>query len=163
MGIEIERKFRVTGEGWRNAARQYFCQGYLNRDKHRTVRVRVRVADEQAFLTIKGLTTGASRVEFEYSIPVADARALLLLCDGALIEKYRYLSHHAGMCWEVDEFLGDNQGLVIAEIELQSETQSFVRPDWLGEEVTQDARYYNANLVDQPYKLWGTPAHGPTR
>lgn len=152
MAIEIERKFLIVGEGWRSAPAVYFCQGYLNRSKERTVRI--RVAGEQGYLTIKGATSGVSRAEFEYEIPLADAQQMLTLCDGPLIEKYRRKISYEGMLWEVDEFLGENQGLVVAEIELESEHQKFAKPDWVGEEVTQDARYYNSNLSAQPFCKW---------
>ncbi|WP_189414991.1 CYTH domain-containing protein [Cellvibrio zantedeschiae] len=152
MAIEIERKFLVVNDSWRSAIAVYFCQGYLNRSKERTVRI--RVAGDQGFLTIKGASKGASRTEFEYEIPLADAKQMLALCDGPLIEKYRRKISFAGMLWEVDEFLGDNQGLVVAEIELESEEQAFEKPDWLGEEVTQDVRYYNSNLSVNPFKSW---------
>lgn len=152
MAIEIERKFLVVGDAWRNATPVYFCQGYLNRNKERTVRV--RVAGELGYLTIKGATSGASRAEFEYDIPLADAKQMLALCDGPLIEKYRRKISYEGMLWEVDEFLGDNQGLVVAEIELESEEQQFAKPNWIGEEVTQDARYYNSNLSASPFNTW---------
>ncbi len=154
MGIEIERKFLVAGDGWRLQATQQtrFSQGYLSRDPARTVRV--RLAGERAFLTIKGATTGATRAEFEYAIPAAEAQQLLALADGPVVEKVRHLCEIDGMTWEVDEFLGANAGLVVAEIELQSEGQSFTRPDWLGDEVTGDARYVNANLAVQPYRDW---------
>ncbi|KQV92485.1 CYTH domain-containing protein [Pelomonas sp. Root1237] len=155
MGIEIERKFLVTGDGWRQpaAAQTRFSQGYLSRDPARTVRV--RIAGEQAFLTIKGATQGATRAEFEYEIPLTDARQLLALCDGPLVEKIRHLCPHEGMTWEVDEFLGANAGLVVAEIELAAEGQVFARPDWLGAEVTGDGRYVNANLAVNPFTRWG--------
>lgn len=154
MGIEIERKFLVADEGWRQAATRQtrFSQGYLSRDPARTVRV--RIAGDAAFLTIKGATTGATRAEFEYDVPVADAQQLLAMCDGPVVEKVRHLCGHAGMTWEVDEFLGANAGLVVAEIELQSEDQAFERPAWLGEEVTGDARYVNANLAVRPFSSW---------
>jgi len=152
MAIEIERKFLVVGDAWRDAPAVYFSQGYLSRSKERTVRI--RVADEQGFLTIKGATTGASRAEFEYGIPLADARELLALCDGPLIEKYRRKITHEGMVWEVDEFLGENQGLVVAEIELESESQTFTKPAWVGVEVTHDQRYYNSNLSAHPFSQW---------
>lgn len=152
MAIEIERKFLVTDDQWRDAPAVYFCQGYLNRSKERTVRI--RVAGERGFLTIKGANKGASRTEFEYEIPLADAKQLLTLCDGPLIEKYRRNIVHDKMLWEVDEFFGENLGLVVAEIELESEDQSFLKPDWVGEEVTEDARYYNSNLSSLPYNLW---------
>lgn len=154
MGIEIERKFLVTGDGWRDqvSARTRFSQGYLSRDPARTVRV--RIAGEAAFLTIKGATQGATRAEFEYEVPLADAQQLLALCDGPVVEKVRHLCPHEGMTWEVDEFLGANAGLVVAEIELVSETQAFAHPAWLGDEVTGDGRYVNANLAVRPFKSW---------
>lgn len=154
MGIEIERKFLVCGEGWRQPPERQtrFSQGYLSRDPARTVRV--RLAGDKAFLTIKGATRGASRAEFEYEIPVADGQALLALCEGPVVEKIRHLCEHAGMTWEVDEFLGANAGLRVAEIELQSEDQPFELPAWLGEEVTADARYVNANLAVRPFTSW---------
>lgn len=156
MGIEIERKFLVVGEGWRQpaGAQTRFCQGYLSRDPARTVRV--RLAGERAFLTIKGATTGATRAEFEYEIPPADARALLALCDGPVVDKIRHVAVVEGMGWEIDEFLGANAGLVVAEIELQCEDQPFTRPAWLGREVTDDARYVNANLAVRPFAAWGS-------
>jgi adenylate cyclase len=155
MGIEIERKFLVTSDGWRTQATQQtrFSQGYLSRDPARTVRV--RVAGEQAFLTIKGKTTGATRAEFEYEVPVTDAQQLLALCDGPVVEKIRHLCPFDGMTWEVDEFLGANAGLVVAEIELDSEGQAFAQPAWLGDEVTGDGRYVNANLAVKPFGSWG--------
>lgn len=152
MAIEIERKFLVTGDAWRSAEPVYFSQGYLNRDKARTVRV--RIAGERAFLTIKGLTQGVSRAEFEYAIPVEDARQLLALCEQPLIEKYRRKIPFAGFVWEVDEFLGDNLGLVVAEIELPSEDSEFAKPDWVGQEVTHDQRYFNSNLSQHPFNCW---------
>jgi adenylate cyclase len=154
MGIEIERKFLVRGDGWRAQASSAtrFSQGYLSRDPARTVRV--RIAGERAFLTIKGQTTGATRAEYEYAIPVADARQLLALSDGPVVDKIRHLCEVDGMTWEVDEFLGANAGLVVAEIELQSEDQRFTRPAWLGAEVTGDGRYVNANLAVRPFTGW---------
>lgn len=153
MAVEIERKFLVTGTAWKQAPGVVYRQGYLNRDKARTVRV--RVAGETAFLTIKGQSVGATRAEFEYPIPLADAQALLALSDGPLIEKTRHVLTVDGTVWEVDVFAGDNAGLVVAEVELASEDQSFARPDWLGMEVTQDARYFNSNLAIHPYCHWG--------
>ena len=152
MGIEIERKFLVVGEGWRQAARTLLAQGYLNRDKERTVRV--RVAGARAFLTVKGASAGATRTEFEYEIPVADAQALLALCEGPVVRKWRHEVRHEGHTWEVDEFLDDNAGLVVAEIELESEQQTFAKPDWVGREVTGDPRYYNSSLATLPYSRW---------
>lgn len=152
MPIEIERKFLVQEGDWRTGKSTLYRQGYLNRAKERTVRV--RIAGKQAFVTIKGISTGASRAEFEYEIPVADAEQLLLLCDGPLIEKTRYLTLYEGMTWEVDEFHGANKGLVVAEIELQSETQSFSKPAWVGLEVTHENRYFNSSLSACPYNTW---------
>ncbi len=157
--LEIERKFLVQGEGWRVAAPERLRQGYLNRDPQRTVRVRLleTAGIKLAFLTIKGQTSGISRAEFEYEIPVADAQALLALCDGPLIEKARHrlpLHDGSGRCWEVDEFFGANAGLVVAEIELQQADQAFERPDWLGPEVSHDARYFNSSLSRRPFAEW---------
>jgi len=116
--------------------------------------VRVRIAGDQAFLTVKGVTRGAARAEFEYEIPMSDAEQLLKLSDGPIIQKNRYRIVHDGFLWEVDEFLGDNAGLVVAEIELTSEGQAFSRPPWLGAEVTHDSRYYNSSLATRPYLQW---------
>ena len=157
MAIEIERKFLVTGNDWQSANPTHYCQGYLSRDKHRTVRV--RIAGEAGALTIKGSTTGASRAEFEYSIPLSDAKSLLQMCDEPLVEKNRRVVDYAGMTWEVDEFLGDNTGLVIAEVELDSEDQEIELPSWVGSEVTDDPRYYNSNLSVTPFNSWTNKAH----
>jgi CYTH domain-containing protein len=153
MGTEIERKFRVKEGAWREASATRYRQGYLSTDKERTVRV--RTINDKAYLTIKGITVGASRAEFEYEIPVADAEDMLdNLCEKPLIEKNRYKVEAGALTWEVDEFFGENQGLIIAEIELQSEDQPFDKPDWVTEEVTADPRYYNANLIKNPYSSW---------
>jgi adenylate cyclase len=152
MATEIERKFLVEGRPWRPGSGVPYRQGYLNRDKERTVRV--RIAGDKAFLTIKGATRGASRAEFEYGIPAGDAEQLLKLSDGPIIQKNRYVITHAGSKWEVDEFLGENAGLSVAEIELTSEDQSFARPPWLGREVTDDSRYFNSSLASNPYSKW---------
>ncbi|MCE4556052.1 CYTH domain-containing protein [Roseateles cellulosilyticus] len=154
MGIEIERKFLVRNDEWRQAAASAtrFSQGYLSRDPARTVRV--RIAGEAGWLTIKGRTRGATRAEFEYPIPLADAAELLGLCDGPVVEKVRHLCVVDGMTWEVDEFVGANAGLVLAEIELASEQQAFTHPQWLGEDVTGDGRYVNANLAVRPFTSW---------
>lgn len=154
MAVEIERKFLVHEGEWRQARGVRVTQGYLSRDKHRTVRV--RTAGDRAWLTIKGLTTGASRAEFEYGISAADGEQLLKLCLEPLVEKTRRTIAVDGLVWEVDEFLGDNAGLVVAEIELQSEAQSFAKPDWLGEEITHDARYFNSSLAEHPFAAWGS-------
>jgi CYTH domain-containing protein len=152
MATEIERKFLVRGTDWRQGVPVRVCQGYLNRDKGRTVRV--RIAAGRAYLTIKGLARGASRPEFEYEIPLQDGEALLTLCDRPPLEKIRYTVQHAGATWEIDEFLGANAGLVIAEIELEDERQDFQRPSWLSTEVTDDPRYCNSSLIAAPYAGW---------
>ena len=159
-GVEIERKFLVRDELWRRvrteAGGTLFRQGYLNREPGRTVRV--RRAGDLAFLTIKGqgkVGSALVRPEFEYPIPAGDADALLTLCIQPLIEKRRHLVSHEGHTWEVDEFLGDNAGLLVAEIELEDPNEAFVRPGWVGEEVTADRRYANSNLVDYPFCKWG--------
>ena len=152
MGIEIERKFLVVGDDWRHAPAVPYAQGYLNRAKERTVRV--RVVQDAAWLTIKGASAGATRAEFEYPIPVADARELLALCDGPLVRKTRRVVVHAGATWEIDEFEGDNAGLVVAEIELPSEDAAFEPPPWLGAEVTHDPRYFNSSLATVPWRTW---------
>ncbi len=154
MGIEIERKFLVTGDEWRQSAcGTRYCQGYLSTTKERTVRV--RTVAEKGFLTIKGITTGASRAEFEYEIPFADAENMLTnLCEKPLIEKTRFKISFAGQLWEVDEFSGNNAGLIVAEIELAREDQQIELPSWVGQEVTGDPKYYNASLVKNPFKSW---------
>jgi adenylate cyclase len=154
MGIEIERKFLVNGEAWKDLSTgTTYRQGYLSTEKERTVRV--RTINDKGFLTIKGLTRGASRAEFEYDIPADDANQLLdELCLKPLIEKKRYKIQHDGLIWEVDAFFGENDGLIVAEIELESEDQMFTKPEWVGAEVTGDPRYYNANLIANPYKNW---------
>ena len=154
MGIEIERKFLLSGDDWKELAKgTYYRQGYLNSQKERTVRV--RTIDDNGFLTIKGINVGATRMEYEYEIPVEDANVLLdELCDKPLIEKNRYQIEFAGFIWEVDEFFGENEGLIVAEIELESEGQQFEKPQWIGEEVSGDPRYFNSNLIKNPYSSW---------
>ncbi len=152
MAKEIERKFLVTGNDWKNAEPIYYCQGYLNRDQHRTVRI--RIAGDLGYLTVKGITSGISRDEFEYPIPLDDAQQLINMCETPLIIKNRRIVNYAGMDWEVDEFLGENLGLVVAEIELESEDQTFEKPDWVGEEVSDDARYHNSRLCANPFSNW---------
>jgi CYTH domain-containing protein len=152
MPAEIERKFLVSGSSWRSASGQRISQGYLNKDKLRTVRV--RIAAPKAFLTVKGITTGASRAEFEYEIPIEDAEAMLALCDGPIIEKVRHKVEYQGLTWEVDEFFGQNAGLVVAEVELMAEDQKFNPPPWTTKEVTTDPRYYNSSLATNPFTLW---------
>lgn len=154
MGIEIERKFLLTSTSWKELAPgTSYRQGYLNSTKERTVRV--RTIDDKGFLTIKGLSVGATRIEYEYEIPVVDAKHLLDdLCEKPLIEKNRYKITYGGFVWEVDEFFGENKGLIVAEIELESEDQSFDKPEWVGEEVTGDPRYFNSSLIKEPYSQW---------
>lgn len=152
--LEIERKFLVINSNYKKGTiGQYYCQGYLNDDAERVVRV--RIAGENAYLTIKGKNVGVIRPEFEYEIPLADARFMLdNLCLHPLIEKMRYKIPQNELVWEVDEFLGENEGLVIAEIELPSEIYPLTLPNWVGEEVSSDARYYNVNLFKNPYCKW---------
>jgi len=152
VSVEIERKFLVSGTAWRQGKGSLYLQGYLNLDKERTVRV--RLTEKQAFLSVKSISIGASRNEFEYEIPADDAKQLLKLCTGSLIQKVRYAVFHKGLKWEIDEFLGDNAGLVIAEVELESEDQVFDKPSWLGREVTADPRYFNSGLAAAPFNQW---------
>lgn len=154
MPQEIERKFLVSNESWRQAATGVaYRQGYLCAGRSRTVRV--RIAGEHGYLTIKGATVGATRREYEYEIPFTEALAMLdELCPQPQIEKIRYAVAYGGFVWEVDEFLGPNLGLIVAEIELEHEDQPFAKPDWVGREVTGDPRYYNSALCKTPYSLW---------
>lgn len=161
MGIEIERKFLVQGDAWRALAHKVvpMAQGYLNdlalvNTGAMRASVRVRLEGDEARLNIKSRELGASRQEFEYAIPVSDAQALLALCVGGRVEKHRHYVQHEGHLWEIDEFLGDNAELVVAEIELQSENETFSRPSWLGAEATHAPRYYNLALADRPYSQW---------
>ena len=154
MGKEVERKFLVKGDEWRAQAHgKSYRQGYLSTVKERTVRI--RVAGEQGFVTIKGITVGASRAEYEYEIPLADANEMLdQLCERPIVEKTRYRIPQDDIVWEIDEFAGDNRGLIVAEVELKDEKQAVRFPPWIGEEVTGDPRYFNANLVAKPYTTW---------
>lgn len=153
MPAEIERKFLVADDAWRaGAVGTRYVQGYLSRDPERTVRV--RRAGDRAFLTIKGISRGISRPEFEYAIPVAQAEDLFALCLGPLIEKTRTIVEYSGKRWEVDEFAGDNAGLVVAEIELKGEDEVFDLPPWAGAEVSDDPRYFNSSLSERPFKSW---------
>jgi adenylate cyclase len=154
MAKEIERKFLLAGNAWREGANGVrYRQGYLSTEAGRTVRV--RMAGDQGYLTIKGKSNGASRLEYEYAIPAADADEMLdALCLRPIIEKVRFKIPYAGMTWEVDEFEGDNAGLLVAEVELQSEEQQVELPPWIGEEVTGDQRYYNASLIARPFNTW---------
>jgi CYTH domain-containing protein len=154
MSTEIERKFLITGDAWRDVGTStVFRQGYLSTIKERTVRV--RAAGDQGSITIKGITIGATRTEFEYPIPLADANAMLdELCERPIIEKTRHVVEVDGTIWEIDEFAGLNEGLIVAEVELDSVDQGFTRPEWIGDEVTDDPRYFNANLISHPYSEW---------
>jgi adenylate cyclase len=154
MPEEIERKFLVVDDGWREkAVGTAFRQGFLSTEPERTVRV--RLAGSRGSITIKGKTVGARRDEFEYEIPVEHAQQMLdTLCKRPLIEKVRYRLPVGGHIWEIDVFEGDNAGLVVAEIELAREDEAFEKPAWVGEEVTGDPRYFNSSLVAAPYKTW---------
>jgi CYTH domain-containing protein len=153
MGKEIERKFLVKGNDWRKLAKgTHYRQGYLSTVKERTVRV--RTINDKGFLTVKGITVDASRVEFEYNIPVNEANEMLKICEHPIIEKLRYKIEYCGFIWDVDEFHGVNKSLITAEIELQSADQKFDKPDWIGEEVTGDTKYFNSNLIKNPFTKW---------
>ena len=161
MGLEIERKFLVTSDAWRAAAHAVIpmAQGYVNdtaaiESGAQKASVRVRIQGDTAFLNLKSREIGHTRQEFDYPIPVDDARALLALCVGGLIDKRRHLVRHGGLLWEVDEFLGDNAGLVVAEVELEHADQPVDLPEWAGDEVTDDVRYYNLALAAHPYTTW---------
>jgi len=158
MAREIERKFIVVGTTWKAGALGVrFRQGYLSTVKERTVRVRTE--GTRAVLTVKGPTSGITRLEFEYEIPLDEANRMLdELCERPLVDKTRYRVDVGGLIWEIDEFHGDNDGLVLAEIELTSPDQAFVRPAWIGREVSYDPRYFNANLVAHPYRTWADTA-----
>lgn len=153
MAIEIERKFLVQGDAWRALGSALaYRQGYLLSSLGKTVRV--RQAGDRGYLTIKGETQGISRQEFEYEIPLPDVEELLEMCDRPLIEKTRHKILHNGLSWEVDEFWGDNEGLIIAEVELTDPDQLLDLPDWVDREVSHDPRYFNAALARQPYRSW---------
>jgi|WetSurMetagenome_2_1015567.scaffolds.fasta_scaffold921680_1 adenylate cyclase len=154
MGTEIERKFLLVGDTWReNAQGLLLRQGYICSRPEGTVRV--RTVHNQGYLTLKGKTTGITRSEFEYPIPLEEANILLdQLCEESILEKIRYRVDYKGFTWEIDEFLGDNAGLLIAEIELETEDQFFARPEWVGEEVSGDPRYFNSSLSRNPYLRW---------
>ena len=152
MGVEIERKFKVKEHFRPTGVGIEMAQGYLSRDPRRTVRI--RIAGIQGFLTIKGETCGATRSEYEYEIPAEEARELLALCDTPLVEKTRDVEMFCGKRWEVDIFHGANEGLRVAEIELAAEAEEFALPEWVGDEVTGERRYYNAALIAHPYSAW---------
>lgn len=167
MAIEIERKFLVTADAWKTQAHAVIemAQGYLNdvgaiESGTQKASVRVRIEGESARLNIKSRELGHSRQEFEYPLPVADARQLLELCVGGLVHKRRHLVQVGLHLWEVDEFLGDNAGLVVAEIELDHPDEAFAKPVWAGAEVTDEQRYYNLALADHPYSRWSAAERG---
>ena len=155
MALEIERKFLLQSDEWRSLAksRVLMRQGYLGSGDRSSVRV--RTADGQAWLNLKAKRSGRTRLEYEYPIPPADADEILHhLCTGPLVEKYRHEAVVGPHVWEIDEFIGDNAGLIVAEIELDSEDERFDRPAWVGKEVTEDERYYNFNLAQRPFSQW---------
>lgn len=154
MAKEIERKFLVIGDKWRELAKgTHYRQGYLNSIKERTVRI--RTIDDKAYLTVKGPTVGVTRMEFEYEIPYNDCVEMLdNLAEKPIIEKSRYKIKYGDLVWEIDEFFGVNEGLIVAEVELNSEEQKFEKPEWIGEEISGDPRYFNSNLVNNPYTTW---------
>jgi adenylate cyclase len=155
MAVEIERKFLLRSDEWRKhvAKRTLLRQGYLGAISRSSIRA--RIAGERAWLNLKSKRSGLSRLEYEYEIPLTDANEMFAeLCEGPLIEKYRHELPRGEHLWEIDEFLGDNSGLIVAEIELSDENESFERPEWLGNEVTHEARFYNFNLASRPFKSW---------
>lgn len=155
MATEIEHKFLLKNDNWREKVsyRAIYKQGYLTSQP--TSSIRVRISDKQAWLNIKSATIGTQRSEYEYEIPLCDAEEILEnLCLKPVIEKIRYFIKHESHLWEIDEFAGENAGLIVAEIELNSQDEAFEKPDWLGKEVTQDVRYYNNNLAKFPYSQW---------
>jgi CYTH domain-containing protein len=153
VGTEIERKFLVRDPSIvRGSTGIPYRQGYLSTDPSRTVRV--RRAGEHAFLTVKGISVGASRAEFEYEVPLEDADALLAMCEQSIVVKTRYRIEHRGHTWEVDVFGGANAGLVVAEVELDATDQPVAIPDWVGDEVTSDVRYFNSALARRPFRTW---------
>lgn len=160
MALEIEHKFLVTGDGWRQAVERSvrFSQGYLVSDDIRSVRVRLE--GDEARLNIKRSGIGTSRAEYEWPIPPAEAAEILATLCGARVEKTRHFVHHAGHLWEIDEFAGDNAGLVVAEVELAFEGEPFTRPDWVGADVSHELRYYNSQLAVRPYRDWTDAERG---
>lgn len=155
MGVEIERKFLVYREKWNQLVKPYgmvIRQGYMHREPSKTIRVRIK--DKESYITIKGKLEGISRSEYEYQIPLNDGNEMLASFCDTVIDKVRYCITYAGKLWEVDVFAGDNEGLIVAEIELDDEHEQFDVPDWIGVEVTEDKRYYNSNLSVSPYNSW---------
>ncbi|EXX90198.1 adenylate cyclase [Paenibacillus darwinianus] len=161
MAKEIERKFLVENMSFKNNAEGIlYRQGYITNSPDKVVRV--RIAGAKGYLTIKTKNIGLTRSEYEYEIPVKDADELLAdVCEAPLIEKYRYTSRYEGHTWEIDEFLGANRGLIIAEVELQSEEEAVSLPDWVGAEVSGDPKYYNSSLIKRPYTEWSKVEGSP--
>lgn len=154
MALEIERKFLLINEDWKHVVSKEYKieQAYLSSSKESTVRI--RISNEKAYLTIKGLNQGAIRQEFEYEVPFEEAKEMIKLCEGRSISKTRYHVKVDKHLWEIDVFDNENEGLLVAEIELQHEDEEFSRPSWLGQEVTYDIRYYNLSLMKNPFKTW---------
>lgn len=155
MAIEIERKYLVKDCTYKSFIRGFlYKQGYLLSDSERVIRV--RTINNKGYITIKSKVVGITRFEYEYEIPLEDAEEMLtLLCEKPIIEKHRYKYDYMGFTWEIDEFHGQNEGLILAEIELEDENSAFSKPEWIGEEVTGIAKYYNSNLIKNPYSEWG--------
>jgi len=156
MGLEIERKFLIQKKEFKKFChkKKHIIQGFLNSNKNRIVRV--RIIDNEGFITIKGISdkSGTTRFEWEKNIPLKEAKELMNLCEKGIIEKIRHYHTFGGNIFEIDEFLGTNEGLIVAEIELNDKSQDFLKPDYLGEEVTNDKKYYNSNLSKNSYKTW---------
>ena len=154
MAIEIERKFLLLNSDWRKEIydQQKISQGYLSSNPDRTVRI--RISDQKGIITIKGKSHGTSRAEYEYEIPLKDAEELIGLCEKPTIEKTRYLVSYESKLWEIDEFEGDNNGLIVAEVELENESEKPMLPSWIGKEVSSEKRFFNASLIKYPYSEW---------
>lgn len=154
MGLEIEKKFLIKNDNWKEIVleQKEISQGYLSASPNRTVRV--RIMGKVGFLTIKSKSKGSVRSEFEYEIPLDDAKELMELCEKPILAKTRHWVKHENHTWEIDVFEKENKGLVVAEIELTREDESFLIPDWIGKEVTEETKYYNSQLIENPYSNW---------
>ncbi len=154
MGLEIEKKFLKKNDNWKQfvSEEKEITQGYLNANPNRTVRV--RIAGKRGFLTIKSKSKGSVRSEFEYEIPIEDATELIELCEKPILSKTRFIVKFENHTWEIDVFEKENKGLVVAEIELSKEDEFFLTPDWIGKEVTEETKYYNSQLIENPYSEW---------
>jgi len=154
MAVEIERKFLLANSNWRALINNSTSikQGYLNSNHERTTRVRIK--GDKGFLTVKGKSNGTKRLEFEYEIPLDDANEMLQLCEKPIIEKIRYEIHINDDIWEIDEFDGDNKGLLVAEVELENENQEVTIPEWIGTEVSHENKYFNSSLIKNPFSRW---------